>query len=69
MDAERGQRLKGYQAMKQLTRFAAAALLALAFVAATLHGMHASDAAAASETAALAPYADAARMADAGRLY
>lgn len=55
--------------MKQLTRFAAAALLLAATIAATLHGLHAYDAVAAARAAELAPYAEAARMADAGRLY
>lgn len=66
---ERGQCLKGYQAMKQLTRFAAAALLALAFVAATIYGLHAYDAVYQAEAEKLEPYIEAARIADAGRSY
>ena len=53
--------------MKQLTRFAAAALLALAFVAATIYGLHAYDAVYRAEAEKLEPYIEAARIADAGR--
>lgn len=61
--------LERMQAMKQLTRFAAAALLALAFVAATIYGLHAYDAVYQAEAEEIAPYAEAARIADAGRSY
>lgn len=55
--------------MKQLTRFAAAALLALAFVAATIYGLHAYDAVYQAEAEKLEQYIEAARIADAGRSY
>ena len=65
---ERGQCLKGYQAMKHLTRFAAAALLfAAVLAAATIYGLHAYDAVYRAEAEKLEPYIEAARIADAGR--
>ena len=66
---ERGQCLKGYQAMKHLTRFAAAALLFAAVLAATIYGLHAYDAVYQAEAEKIAPYAEAARIADADRSY
>lgn len=55
--------------MKHLTRFAAAALLALAFIAATIYGLHAYDAVYRAKAEELEPYIEAARIADAGRSY